>query len=317
MSDEEQRAPEDVGTSPASGPTVADRPVYWVKPGEMPGKPLEGITFQMPDGGPEIQVRRGFWSTSVVSGGQKLRRGGRFRQGHILALPDGTTKHVRIRGILNATLELDGQKFPLERRLRSWEYVLAALPLVLAIPGVTGGALGFALGFGGAFANSRLARRSGSAPVRAGAMLGLSASLVVLYVIVAVSLSTAVTVFVPPAWEKMGSCWSEIPTGASISDIKTIDCASLHAAEVYAVPVVKPEDIGGNYSGERLSAWSEQACIEAFAPFVGLVYDSSRYEVLSLYPLATSWAVGDRLIVCALYDPNGGLLVGSLKGIAR
>ena len=85
-------------------------------------------------------------------------------------------------------------------------------------------------------------------------------------------------------------------------------------AEVYAVPVVEAGEIGGGFDAAKLDAWAQQHCLEAFEPFVGTAYENSRLGVQFVLPTSITWAVGDRLVVCAIIDPDGQQLVGSMRG---
>jgi len=51
--------------------------------------------------------------------------------------------------------------------------------------------------------------------------------------------------------------------------------------------------------------------------FVGVRSEDSIYDFGYLYPLAESWATGDREILCVIYDPAGKIGSGSLAGAAR
>lgn len=156
---------------------------------------MADIVFQIPDApGTEVTVRQSFWTgAKILKDGQPLARASGRRGPYLLAMPDGTQREIDVRGMVNLSVVVDGHTYPLERRLQPYEYVLAGIPLVLALPGLTGGALGFALGFGGALANTRIAHSAGSGPMRALKMLGLSALLIAVYlgVIIAVSVLIA------------------------------------------------------------------------------------------------------------------------------
>lgn len=204
------------------------------------------------------------------------------------------------------------QEIRIGRKLNALEVLLILLPLALVfVFGVIGGVAGFVIGA----VNGLLIRSGLPAAVRyAGAVaLPLVAAGLLYYVIVGFQAG----VFVTPGWEKVGACWESAPQGAQVSDVKTVDCATPHAAEVYAVPVVDAADIGGSYSADKVSQWSDRACQAAYEPYIGVAYEKSVYDVYLVYPSETTWSVGDRLIACVALDPNGAQLVGSLKGVAR
>jgi hypothetical protein len=63
-----------------------------------------------------------------------------------------------------------------------------------------------------------------------------------------------------------------------------------------------------------MGATARDSCRERFDAFVGLEYENSILEIVSLNPTAESWKQGDREVVCALYDINNEKLVGSTEG---
>lgn len=65
-----------------------------------------------------------------------------------------------------------------------------------------------------------------------------------------------------------------------------------------------------------MSGLAYESCVDRFEPFVGIDYESSVLEVVTLYPTAESWAQDDREVVCALYDMSETKLVGSVRGRA-
>lgn len=144
-------------------------------------------TFRIPDApGVEVIVRTSAWKVpQVLRDGELLpreRRGGPF----VLALPDGSRRLLRVRGSLNLSIDVDGRNYPLERRLSTFEYVFVGLPLVLAIPGFTGGLLGFGLAATGVLVNARLARAGTRAPVRLATLVASAFGFIVLYFAIAV-----------------------------------------------------------------------------------------------------------------------------------
>jgi hypothetical protein len=133
---------------------------------------LPDIVVRLPElPGTEIVVRTSFWRrATILQVGRPLQRASGRRGPYVLPMPDGTQRTIKIVGTLNSSVVIDGRTYPIERHLRPYEFVLAAIPLVLAIPGFTG----VALGFGGVFANARLARSSARLPLRLFMMIGTS-----------------------------------------------------------------------------------------------------------------------------------------------
>lgn len=91
-------------------------------------------------------------------------------------------------------------------------------------------------------------------------------------------------------------------------------CKAEHDSEAYAATSVT----GASYPGEdAVLDQSEQFCLDEFATFVGLAWDSSELDFTYLYPTAESWKqLGDREILCVANDPAGGV-VGSLAQAQR
>jgi hypothetical protein len=145
--------------------------------------------FTVPDaGGTEVTVQTSaFKVPQILRDGQLLpreKRGGPF----VLALPDGTQHILQVRGTLNLSITVDGRNYPLERRLSTFEYVLVGLPLVLAIPGFTGGLLGFCVAAAGVVVNARLARMEVGTPARLLALVASALGFILLYFAIAVAI---------------------------------------------------------------------------------------------------------------------------------
>ncbi len=145
--------------------------------------------FQVPDsGGVEVNVQtRAFTVPRILSAGQPLPRE-KLGGPSVLTLRDGTDRLLRVRGTLNLSIDVDGRNYPLERRLSTFEYVFVGLPLVLAIPGFTGGVLGVVLAVAGVLVNGRLARRDVRAPIRMLALLASAMGFILLYFVIAVTI---------------------------------------------------------------------------------------------------------------------------------
>ena len=150
---------------------------------------MSDYTFSIPDTqGTEVAIRTSIWKVpQVFHDGAPLprqRRGGPF----VLALADGSQRILRVRGTLNLSLEVDDRKYPLERRLTTIELIFVALPAVLAIPGFTGGALGFVLGIAGVLNNVRLARRDAPALARVATLIAATVGYIAIYFVIAATI---------------------------------------------------------------------------------------------------------------------------------
>jgi hypothetical protein len=60
-----------------------------------------------------------------------------------------------------------------------------------------------------------------------------------------------------------------------------------------------------------------EQCLDRFAGFVGVDYESSTLDITALYPSSQSWSTqNDREVVCAVFEMNGEKLKGSAKDSA-
>ena len=143
-------------------------------------------SFRLPDpGSPEIVVDQSQITGLRVSvGGERLPRlRERGRPAWQIPMADGTTRRVVFAGQmtgLQAIVE-DGPTIQLERRLRTWELIVAVLPFgLLGLTGIVGGLLGLVA----VVANLRILRLPWPIAVRIAATLGtFVVALVVSYVI--------------------------------------------------------------------------------------------------------------------------------------
>src|SRR5579862_1359422 len=154
---------------------------------------VSDYTFQIPDAaGTAVEIRTSIWKVPQIFQDHQLLPRQRRGRPFVLALADGSQRILRVRGTLNMSIEVDGRTYPLERRLTTIEDVFVALPAILAIPGFTGGALGFVIGIAGILNNVRLARRDAPTLIRVATLIGATAVYVVLYVVIAVAFITVI-----------------------------------------------------------------------------------------------------------------------------
>ena len=99
----------------------------------------------------------------------------------------------------------------------------------------------------------------------------------------------------------------------NIVEIQEVSCDDAHHAELYA----RLEHPGDDYPGMgALSEYAAEECQPSFADFIGVGYRESALELYKVWPSATSWANGDREILCGVFDPSGPL-TGSARGSQR
>ena len=117
-----------------------------------------------------------------------------------------------------------------------------------------------------------------------------------------------------------GTCFNEVLDAATDPPahvIVAVDCAGPHDAEVF-LRTILPEPAGAPYPGDQaIDRESYMACLSRFQTYVGTPYATSALRASLLRPTDTTWAQGDRAVVCSLYDDRLVPLVGSARGSAR
>ena len=118
---------------------------------------------------------------------------------------------------------------------------------------------------------------------------------------------------------RIGDCFN-LPPGTEddveIEEVEAVPCGQAHENEVYVVT---------NYSGSEtwpgeLAIWdfADQFCLTAFETFVGVPYEDSLLDFGYFYPSVEGWEEeDDRGVTCVVYDYNGAMLTGSMRGAAR
>jgi hypothetical protein len=116
---------------------------------------------------------------------------------------------------------------------------------------------------------------------------------------------------------RLGDCFNESAFGSEdvVGEIRRVDCASPHDAEVFAV-VTLPGEPGGPYPGDdAIFQMGEQRCLDEFASYVGIDYLDSMWEFGFFVPTGETWRkFDDRLILCYLADPGFDKIEGSKRG---
>ena len=113
---------------------------------------------------------------------------------------------------------------------------------------------------------------------------------------------------------RVGDCFNDSSgIGDEVSSLPGVPCSEPHDYETYAVFDVA---LSSYPSEDEMSEIAYDRCLERFDGFVGLEYENSILEIVTLYPTNESWKQDDREVVCALYDMNDEKLVGSTRGRA-
>ena len=112
----------------------------------------------------------------------------------------------------------------------------------------------------------------------------------------------------------VGDCITDMPATGEIEKATGVPCADEHEYEVYK------EEFLADDSEEVPADMADQAdqyCYDQFEPFVGISYESSTLEIMSLYPSPDSWKGGDKEISCLISEAKGATSTGSLAKAGR
>lgn len=113
-----------------------------------------------------------------------------------------------------------------------------------------------------------------------------------------------------------GDCLEEILEANPLGTVDIEPCDKLHVFEVFGV-YEYPEGASTYPGTEALTSTGADFCGgAAFTDYVGVDYQSSRYDARPLVPDERSWQQGPRRIVCLLYEPGPQRKIGTarLKG---
>jgi hypothetical protein len=113
---------------------------------------------------------------------------------------------------------------------------------------------------------------------------------------------------------RVGDCFdNSYAINDEVSDLPGVPCSEPHDYETYAVFDISMDSYP---TEDAMAELAYDSCLERFDSFVGLEYESSVLEIITMYPTNESWRQDDREVVCALYDMNEEKLIGSTRGSA-
>lgn len=110
-----------------------------------------------------------------------------------------------------------------------------------------------------------------------------------------------------------GTCFNESLAEANgeVRHLLTkVRCEQPHDGEVFLASQLAgaPEAL---FAGDReVGRVAGVTCLSAFEPYVGKEYATSRLRIAILRPTESTWAKGDRAVVCTLYDTDLAPLIG-------
>ncbi len=94
----------------------------------------------------------------------------------------------------------------------------------------------------------------------------------------------------------------------------TKPCDQPHDGETFAV-LGLPGDLHAPFPGEAAAErLARSACLAGFDGYVGQEYAVSRLRIALLRPSGSTWATGDRTVVCTLYDQDLKPLTAPAQG---
>ena len=115
---------------------------------------------------------------------------------------------------------------------------------------------------------------------------------------------------------RVGDCFDDSGIRTpEVGEIRRVECGAPHDAEAYAL-VILPGEVDAPYPGDdEVADMSDQLCLDQFAPYVGVEYLDSRWEVGYYTPVEESWRkFDDRGVVCYLVEPEFAKIEGSQRG---
>jgi hypothetical protein len=190
--------------------------------------------------------------------------------------------------------------------------VLSFLPLVL-VP--IGGLLGGLIGGTTAAINVLVARGHLGGPAKVAVILGLSVAAVLLYAGVLFAALAVPSTSVPPL--QVGTCVNGIHPGAAVTAeiTKPVDCTTGHDDEIVGVVAYTT---AGAYPGQAaVDTFANGPCVAAFSSYVGIDFELSSLDMITVTPSELTWARGDRQISCVAVARDGVPLTGSVKDSRR
>lgn len=101
------------------------------------------------------------------------------------------------------------------------------------------------------------------------------------------------------------------PQGQASSRWTTADCAQPHDGEVY---LVAPLGDGAWPGQDTVDTRADDACYDAFHPYVGRSYLTSAYDYGFFGPDADEWSAGERRVVCVVLPYDDDVLREPVRG---
>jgi hypothetical protein len=91
-----------------------------------------------------------------------------------------------------------------------------------------------------------------------------------------------------------------------LSQLQPVGCDEAHTGEIVLIDDVF-DGAADDYPGAApLGLTGVPACVGGLEEYVGGSFDPAAVDVLALYPTESSWADGDRAVVCSAFVPEAG-----------
>ncbi|HYM52990.1 MAG TPA: septum formation family protein [Candidatus Dormibacteraeota bacterium] len=100
-------------------------------------------------------------------------------------------------------------------------------------------------------------------------------------------------------------------------EIGEVDAKRCNEPHQFEMMFVGDMPAGAFPSDEALTDFTVANCLPAFEAYVGLAYETSRYDLYQFAPTLDGWNSGDHALQCALFDPLNDELSGSLRAANR
>ena len=115
---------------------------------------------------------------------------------------------------------------------------------------------------------------------------------------------------------RVGDCFVFEESVEEVSEVDARPCTEPHRYEIFHITNWQGAD--DSYPSD--DAWFSfylDSCVPPFEEYVGRSYESSALDFVPFTPTEEGWDAGDRVVQCALVDPNAAELTESLRGADR
>lgn len=109
---------------------------------------------------------------------------------------------------------------------------------------------------------------------------------------------------------QVGDCVNDADADETVSSVPTVPCAEPHDSEIFASYILGDTAFPGI---DAVLDEADAACLSGFESFIAIDYVDSRFDFSYYYPTESSWANGDREVLCLVYDPSGEQITGTLE----